>query len=142
MKKYKQYQFKKTYLDQPIFEIDSQEVKIGYLNINGFNEAGHSHYFDCDKNLVGLDLIVLAETKLTKQVIINKSLTNWEIVGRYDSMDTRHHMGLLLLKSKKSNLSGELKLTYEVAKRNESIQIEFLAVSFDSELKFGFIYSK
>ena len=51
-------------------------------------------------------------------------------------------MGLLLLKSKKSSLSGELKLTYEVAKRNESIQIEFLAVSLDSGLKFGFIYSK
>ena len=142
MIKFKQYQFKKTYLNQRIFELDSQEVKVGYLNINGFNEAGHSHYFDSDKNLVDLDIIVLAETKLTNQVQIDGILSNWTIVGRYDSRDSRPHMGLLLLKSNKSSLSGELKLRYEVAKRNGAIQIEYLSVTLNSDLKFGFIYSR
>ena len=62
MIKYRSYEFKKNYLDQKIFCVDESEIKIGYLNINGLNDGNHDHYFNNDKNLNHLDLIVLAET--------------------------------------------------------------------------------
>ena len=37
----KQYEFKKVFLDQKVFVDDSNELKAGYLNINGLTEANH-----------------------------------------------------------------------------------------------------
>ena len=80
---------------------------------------------------MALDLIVLAETKLqeknsTKQ--IEERLSNWSIIGRYDSKDNRKHMGLILLKSKTSRLIGQISVSYQIANRDEEVQIEGLVV--------------
>ena len=96
MIKYRHYEFKKIYLDQKIFVVDESEVKVGYLNINGLMEGNHAHYFNADRNLSHLDFIVLAETKLGNNCgdeELEDSLSNWKILGRYDSQDGRKHMG-------------------------------------------------
>ena len=144
MLKQRPYEFKKTYLDHSIFVNDSQELKVGYLNINGLLDGNHIQYFNSDKNLQSLDLIVLAETKLdnTKQAEITEALSNWKIVGRYDVADSRKHMGLLLLKSNQSRFSGQVTLSYQTAKRNEHIQVEGLTVRLENGLKLGFIYCR
>jgi hypothetical protein len=88
MIKYRSYIFKKIYLDQKIFAVDKSEIKVGYLNINGLEDGNHSQYFNADKNLNHLDIIVLAETKLGEKST-NKSLeiclNNWKLKSRYDS---------------------------------------------------------
>ena len=48
-----------------IFEDSEEEVKIGYLNIEGFSESNHAEYLDYDLNLLQLVFLVLSETWLT-----------------------------------------------------------------------------
>ena len=64
MRKFRQYRFKKIYLDEKVFKIDNREIKTGYLNINGLDGGYHAEYLDADHNLLNLDVLVLAETKL------------------------------------------------------------------------------
>ena len=145
MIKHKPYDFKKIYLDQKIFKIENHEIKLGYLNINGLLEGNHDHYFNCDKNLSDLDIIVLAETKLGQQFSnesLQTTLNNWRLIARYDSQDQKKHMGLLLLISKKSNISGSLSITYQTAKRGDHVQIEGIIVKDVEELILGFIYCR
>ena len=51
MRKFKQYIMKKIYLDEEIFIDVDNEVKVGYLNINGVGSESHSHYLNNDYNL-------------------------------------------------------------------------------------------
>ena len=107
-------------------------------------DAGHSQYFNADKNLNDLDIIVLAETKLLKSDKhgIEDKLNNWSIIGRYDSQDCQKHMGLILLKSKKSQLRGPIKIDHKTAKRNGSLHLEGLIVWLTNGLTLGFLYCK
>ena len=75
MKKFSPYKFKKIYLDDYIFKYNDQELKIGYLNINGLVDGNHIEYLNADHNLCNLDVIILAETKLDMHCKTS-SLTN------------------------------------------------------------------
>ena len=105
MKLFRNYVPFKVYLNQKIFK-KKEEVKIGYLNINGLMEANHGSYLDQDKNLLNLDILVLAETKLKNQADedIMELLSNWVVLFRQDSDDSHIHMGMLCLISKASEL--------------------------------------
>ena len=145
MIKYNSYEFKKLYLDQKIFEVDNSEIKVGYLNINGLQDGNHDHYFNADKNLNHLDLIVLAETKLNaecKTETLENCLVNWKILGRYDAEDQRKHMGLLVLASRKSQFNGKLSITYQTSKREGNLQIEGIILRLECNLKLGFVYCR
>ena len=99
------YKFKKIFNDDQVFNIPDKEMKIGYLNINGLLDANHFQYLNNDKNLLNLDLLALAETKLTKEtenMDIQEKLNNFDLVQRFDSNDGKKHMGLLLISPKKS----------------------------------------
>ena len=72
MRKFRQYKFKKIYLEEKVFKIDNNEVKSGYLNINGLDGGYHAEYLDADHNLKNLDILVLAETKLDKTIKSNQ----------------------------------------------------------------------
>ena len=146
MIKYRSYDFKKIYLDQKIFHKNDSEIRLGYLNINGLIDGNHCHYFNCDKNLISLDIIVLAETKLDAKhtdQFIKEELSNWILKGRYDAEDQRKHMGLLLLISKKSKYQDQIQsLTIQTLKRDENLQIQGLIVRLLNDLKIGFIYCR
>ena len=99
MRKFRKYNFKKIYLDERIFKIERSEIKVGYLNINGLLDGFHAEYLNADYNLKNLDILVLAETKLdqnsqTDQII--NILTNWNLIGRYDSEDGLKHIGMMI----------------------------------------------
>ena len=66
MKKFKQYKFKKIYLEDEIFQMKNCEIRVGYFNINGLLEGNHAEYLNSDHNLKNLDILVIAETKLNK----------------------------------------------------------------------------
>ena len=95
MIKHRSYILKKIYLDEKIFHIDDKELKIGYLNINGLLDGNHYEYFNADKNLSSLDLIVLSESKLNSKctnAMLENYIDNWKILGRFDSDDQKKHM--------------------------------------------------
>ena len=145
MLKFNKYEYKKVYLDQKIFEVDEYEMKVGYLNINGLLEGNHGIYLNADKNLNNLDFIVLAETKLTKECdtkVLENSLSNWKILGRYDSQDQRNHMGLMLLSSRTSKFNGKVSITHQAANRDGSLQIEGIILRLPWNLTFGFVYCR
>ena len=109
MQMFKKYETHKTYLDQQIYVQKNGEIKIGYLNINGLTHAHHGEYLNEDKNLSNLDILAVSETKLKKETSeeICSLLSNWVVLHRQDSEDSEIHMGMLILISKKSNLSED-----------------------------------
>ena len=109
MQKFKKYRTFKTYLDEQIYVHKNEEVKIGYLNINGLTHAHHGEYLNEDKNLLNLDIIALSETKLKNEANeqLAALLSNWVMLIRQDSNDNELHMGMLILVSKKSKLNKD-----------------------------------
>ena len=122
MIKCRPYQFKKTYLDEKLFENQYEEVMAGYLNINGLVDGYHAEYLNVDHNLRNLDLLIVAETKIDKYCktsSLSLVLDNWNILARYDSEDEKKHMGLILLASKSSRTKNQIKdIAYDTVKRN------------------------
>ena len=102
------YKFKKLYNEDDIFSDKGNEIKIGYLNINGVLDADHFVYLNNDKNMLNLDILILAETKLTKaegnSELVEK-LHEFKLLQRYDADDGMKHMGLLMISPKKSNFN-------------------------------------
>ena len=52
MRKYKPYIFKKIYVKDQIFEDNTDEIKLGYFNINGLMRSNHAKYLNFDINLL------------------------------------------------------------------------------------------
>ena len=146
MRKFRPYIFKKIYLDEKIFETDALEIKVGYLNINGLSDGNNSIYLNSDHNLLNLDIIVLAETKLGESedsLKAVKDLSNWKIVGRFDSNDKKKHMGLLILSSLTSSISDQIQsVTHQVVNRNGNLQIQGLIVKLTTGFNLGFVYCR
>jgi hypothetical protein len=97
------YKMKKRYLCEEIFTEES--VKVGYLNINGLLTGYHAEYVNGDYNLLNLDVLALSETHLTNgetDETIENCMPNWKILDRLDACDDKHHMGILLLGSRRS----------------------------------------
>ena len=111
------YNFKKIYMEKEIYEKIGHELKIAYININSLYE-GKSHIFlNNDENLLQLDFLLVADTRLTShnsQEELEERLENWRMIRRFDADDGFRHMGLLLLQSKSSNMTH---LQIETAKK-------------------------
>ena len=102
------YSFKKINLEKQIFETSEKETKIGYININGLYDGMSLEFLNGDDNLLNLDFIAVADTRLTNRDSTEKlerNLDNWRLIHRYDSNDNVRHMGIILLQSKRSNSS-------------------------------------
>ena len=145
MRKFDSYKMKKIYVDERIFENEEEEIKLGYLNINGLIDGNHAEYLNKDRNLLNLDLLVLAETKLNssmKTSNLSNIFTNWDIIERHDSNDKLKHMGLLMMSPKK--FAGKIKepfkvLEYQSIKRNNQLQIQFIMVKVMPSINAGFL---
>ena len=96
-----QYKFSKKYLydEDNLFEFpeneEEHEVKVAYLNINGLL---HAHHIDClrsDNNLSAVDIICIAETKLSPDVgDATILLDGFDLLHR---LDVRHNsMGMAI----------------------------------------------
>ena len=146
MRKFRKYDFKKIYLDEEVFDLKDQEIKAGYLNINGLLDGGHAEFLNADLNLRNLDILVLAETKLDdscSSVQITKLLTNWKMLGRHDSKDETRHMGMLLLTAKHSSIVDKIEsVTHQTLKRGNTLQIQGLIVRFTVQENYGFVYCR
>ena len=149
-KQFNSYKPKKIYVEDEIFENPAEETKFGYLNCNGLMNANHAQYINCDRNLKNLDLLALAESKLTtgyKDENIAEVLTDWKIVKRFDAPDGKQHMGLLLLSPKeKFNMIDPhiYSVQYLNLDKDNKLQIQGLKVKFqnDDGMDLGFIYAR
>ena len=146
MRKFRPYQLKKVYLHEQVFNTDEREIKVGYLNINGLMDGKHAIYINADHNLLNLDVLVLAETKLDSGISdedVMKHLDRWKVLGRYDSKDGLKHMGLMLLSSLNSLISNQVRsLNHQVVNRSGNLQIQGLILELIDGLSFGFIYCR
>ena len=105
MRKNRQYVFAKTYNNERCFKLDENDVKIGYLNINCLKDANHYKYVNEDKNLSHLSLLCLSDTRLSERDSdhqLQEILSNWKILCRQDSSDSKIHMGLLVMTPRNS----------------------------------------
>ena len=63
MEKFSPYTFKKVYLDNFIYDT-YDEIKIGYININSLFSSLSHVFLNKDENLLRLDLLCVADTRL------------------------------------------------------------------------------
>ena len=141
------HQFKKVYLDQEIFSKPDAEIKIGYININGLFSAESCSMINQDFNLLHLDLLLVADTRLSSsdsETKLENSLSNWKVVLRADSEDTRKHMGMLLLASKSSNIRvDQVKLNSKQGFKSFGVEklvyVQIVRIQYN-KIKVGFVY--
>ena len=70
MKLSKPYIFKKVYNDMEIFNDPNNEIKIGYININGLFHSQSITSINNDENLLSLDCLMVADTRLHDSFLI------------------------------------------------------------------------
>ena len=138
------YQFKKVYLDEEIYET-KDEIKIGYLNIQGLIKGKSLEFVNSDNNLKELNYLVIAETWLndsTSDQYLADQLSNWVVHTRYDAEDGRQHMGLLVLRgrSASSRINMRILSNHRWRKKN-TVFAQILEVLFDEYLlQASFVY--
>ena len=86
-------------------ETDNDELKLCYLNINGFFDGRHNLDLDADMNLNSANFVCISETKLGIDTDDDDvDLTRLDFLGR---LDNRHgSMGMLVLESVDTNGTG------------------------------------
>ena len=147
MKLYCPYNFKKVYLEEKIYKNDD-EYKIGYININNLHTGNSDMFLNDDQNLLELDLIVIADTRLDKDKkseYLRSTLSNWKILHRFDSDDNMNHMGLLLLQSSKNpkNITFDVETKYykKVVDGESIVFLQCLEVNIQEyAIKMAFVY--
>ena len=145
MKKFKQYKFKKIYLQDDIFIQKNKEIKCGYININDLTADYHADYLNYDKNLQNIDILVIADTRLNAQcneLKLIETLHNFFLLKRYDSEDSICHMGLLVLGSKKSKLPfTELLFGNFIEKEHGKTYLQGVTIWFEMlQMNIAFLY--
>ena len=93
-----------------------KEWKIGYINVNSLFTGKSDLFINNDQNLLKLDFLCIADTRLTQNDMNNEvdgRLSNWDVICRFDAVEVsgKIHMGLLLLQSKAS-LYSDLKVEW------------------------------
>ena len=86
-------------------------MKVGFFNINGLLDAEHNVCLNNDRNLLNLDLLVIAETKLTKDTTndeLKEKLWEFTLLKRFDASDGQKHMGMLIMSPKQSKYKKKI----------------------------------
>ena len=147
METFSPHQCKKFYLDQKIFIHSAAELKIGYININGLYSAESCSMLNSDFNLLHLDILLVADTRLSSsdcQSQLEDNLSNWKVILRADSEDTMKHMGMLLLVSKQSCIKeDQLEMNSKQGKTNykgqEIVYVQVIRIRIFN-INVGFVY--
>ena len=105
MSTFSPYQFKKVLLHDRIFD-NFGELKLGYINTRSLLKGKSLEFINNDRNLQGLDYLVVADTGLddsTSTDYLVNHLSNWQVLHRFDAKDGQRHMGLLLLQGQSAS---------------------------------------
>ena len=141
------YTFKKVNLNVQIYE-DGKELKIGYINTNDLFSSASADFINSHYNLQALDLLVVADTRLTNEnsiEVLARIFCNWKIINRFDSNDEMKHMGMILMQPLSSSYNiDDIKIrSKEGWKRYGSqkmIYVQTYRLSIESNFKLGFVY--
>ena len=105
MEIFSKYEFRKVFLNEKIF-VNDEELKLGYINTRRLLEGKSLEYINNNRNLQGLDYLVVADTSLdiaTSDKFLADHLSNWKVRHRCDSKDGQRHMGFLVLQGPSSS---------------------------------------
>ena len=128
-RKYIMYQ---TFLDDKIWKDETNELKIGYQNIDGLIDKIAD--LDSDINLSHLDFLCLGQTKLTPDITderVNEKLQNFEIVSA-----DREHTDMLILRNKWSDHCNN----YSVLTLSQPNETQRLQLNINGQLSVIFSY--
>ena len=106
MEIFSKYEFKKVYLHEKIFDND-EELKLGYINTRRLLEGKSLEFINNNRNLQGLDYLVVADTSLDKSTsdqFLADHLSNWRVHHRLDAKDGQRHMGFLVLQGQSASV--------------------------------------
>ena len=106
MEIFSRYEFKKVYLHEKIFDND-EELKLGYINTRRLLEGKSLEFINNNRNLQGLDYLVVADTSLDKSTsdqFLADHLSNWRVHHRLDAKDGQRHMGFLVLQGQSASV--------------------------------------
>ena len=134
------YQFLKMHNDDEVFEVEGKELKVGYLNVNGILHS--CEYLNNDRNMNNLDLLIVAETKLTNRTsneLLSAKLEAFRILHRFDAQDGQEHMGFLIL-SPKENIRASFDPSITRQYSDQSCQIIIHDFGEPINVSFAFIY--
>ena len=105
-------------------------------------------FINNDRNLLSLDFLAISDTRLSNSVkdeYISRLFNNWIIQARFDcNSGKKKHMGMLLLRSKKSKKTDIVKgISEKCYLRHQKLQIQIIIVDFkEYNLKSAFIYAR
>ena len=136
----KPYSFFKIFNDDEIFESMDNELKVGYLNINGILDANHNEYLNKDRNLLLLDFLIIAESKLTNDTsdeVLASKLSSYDIKNRFDAGDNKKHMGILILSPK---CKGQPKMQFGISRTFEDVSCQVVIQDFGPPIHASFAY--
>ena len=122
--------------------VPDAEIKIGYLNIRGLTDAYHGEYLNSDRNLLNLDILVIAETHLsakTHDEPLSDLLRNFQVLHRFDATDGKEHMGLLMISPQKSKFMIT-KMTFHIEVHGTEYMQVLICTIPKVTLKTAFIY--
>merc|ERR1711936_1047701 len=107
---------------------------------------GSIDFLNKDTNLLGLDFLVVADTRLQEETdneCLDHKLSNWIVEARFDSEDKLKHMGMLVLKSKLSDYQINLNITEKPYFKNHYVQMQVVFISFTAyTLESAFVYTR
>ena len=139
----KPYKFFKIFNDDEVFKTARNELKDGYFNINGVLDGNHNEYLNNDKNLLHLDVLVLAETKLTRETdsdMLATELSSYNILERFDAGDDKKHMGLLILCPKQNEETEHVESKVLRSYRDSSCQVVIQSFTEPINATYAYIY--
>ena len=137
------YQFKKVLLHERIF-VNDEEIKLGYINTMSLLNGKSLEFINNDRNLHGLDYLVVADTGLddsTSTEYLADHLSNWRVQHRFDVEDGKRHMGLLLLQGQSATAEISFEISAEHKWRRGDRVTQILNVFFkEFHLDASFVY--
>ena len=140
----KPYLFFKIFNNDEVFQRKEEELKVGYLNINGILDANHNDYLNRDRNLHNLHILVVAESKLDHTISddsLSTSLSFFDILHRIDAGDNRKHMGILIMSPKNKEcpmIQSSIFKTYE----DKSCQVVIQRFGPPINAQFAYVYMR
>ena len=140
----KPYNFMKIHLDERVFLADSEEIKLAYLNIDNLFTAMALEMINNDDNLLNLDYLVISDTRAqteTSNEVLDKQIPNWSIVKRFDSSDKLKHMGMIVLRSKRSLIECNAQFRDKQYTQKNFTQMQVVYGKFkEFDLNVAFVY--
>jgi exonuclease III len=107
-------------------KLDSEEIRITYINVNGLLDADHIRDLESDMNLTSSDVLRIAETKIDAVIPDERvQIENFDIAGRFDYRERSMGMMLYVRRDRPVQVDVQVQTNHEAPKA----QIVYITVN-------------